>query len=59
MTVERILKGKGSYVPTVRPDAKIAQVIDGLEADDVGALVVSADDSRIDGIISEIGRAHV
>ena len=53
MTVERIMKSKGTYVPTVTPEAKIADVIDALEADDVGALVVSTDGDRIDGIISE------
>lgn len=53
MTVERILKAKGRHVPTVTPDAKVAEVIHALEANDVGALVVSDDGSRIDGIISE------
>ena len=53
MTVERIIKDKGTYVTTVSPDAKVADVIDQLEADDVGALVVSADGDRINGIISE------
>jgi CBS domain-containing protein len=53
MTVERILKAKGSHTPTVVPDARIADVITALEAEDVGALVVSADGQRIDGIISE------
>ena len=53
MTVERIIKEKGNYVSTVTPDVKIADVIDALEADDVGALVVSPDGNKIDGIISE------
>jgi CBS domain-containing protein len=53
MTVKRILKDKGTYVPTVSPGAKIIEVLDALEADDVGALVVSTDGDRIDGIISE------
>ena len=53
MTVEQIIKDKGTYVTTVSPDAKVVDVIDALEADDVGALVVSVDGDRIDGIISE------
>ncbi len=53
MTVERILKEKGSHVPTVVPEARIADVIAALEAEDVGAVVVSGDGQRIEGIISE------
>jgi CBS domain-containing protein len=53
MTVKKILKLKGTYTPTVHPDALVADVISLLEADDVGALVVSSDDERIEGIISE------
>lgn len=53
MIVERILKEKGRRVPTVTPDARVADVIDALEANDVGALVVSGDGRQIDGIISE------
>lgn len=53
MTIERILKRKGDYVPTAHPDALIKDVIASLESDDVGAVVVSTDDIHIDGIISE------
>lgn len=53
MTVERILRQKGSRAPTVEPDARIAEAVSALESEDVGALVVSADGRRIDGIISE------
>ena len=53
MTVRRILKRKGNYAATVPPDARIVDIIDALEAEDVGALVVSADGEHIDGIISE------
>lgn len=53
MTVKNILKTKSLHVPTVRPDAMIGDVIDALEADDIGALIVSMDGNRIDGIISE------
>lgn len=53
MTVNRILEKKGTDVAVVAPDARIADVIDALEAEDVGALVVSADGQNIDGIVSE------
>ena len=53
MTVERILKSKGTYVPVVSPDARITDVITAIESDEVGALVVSADGQSISGIISE------
>ena len=53
MTVERILKVRGSHVPTVGPEALISDVIAALESEDTGALVVSADGEHIDGIISE------
>ena len=53
MSVERILRDKGTYAPTISPDAKVVDVIASLESDDVGALVVSTDGLTIDGIISE------
>ena len=53
MMIEHILRAKGHFVPTVHPNAQIKDVIEALESDDVGALVVSSDDHHIDGIISE------
>lgn len=53
MTVERILKMKGPHVPTVRPEARISEIVTALGAEDTGALVVSTDGQHIDGIISE------
>lgn len=53
MTIAQILKMKGVHAPTVSPDERIADVIAALETEDVGALVVSANGQRIDGIISE------
>ena len=53
MTVERILDHKGTHAPFVSSEVKIAAVIDALEDEDVGALVVSNDGERIEGIISE------
>jgi len=53
MTVKNLLKGKGRFVPSVRSDSTINDVIDQLETDDAGALVVTDDDLEILGIISE------
>ena len=53
MTVKQILNMKGSHTPTVLPGTKISTVIAALEAEEVGALVVSSDGKHIEGIISE------
>ncbi len=53
MTIKRILKSKGTDAPIVPPSARIHEVIDALELEDVGALVISADGKNIDGIITE------
>lgn len=53
MNVEAILRTKGREVETVRPDATVMQVAERLTARRIGALVVSADGARVDGIVSE------
>ena len=53
MKVESILNSKGRRVATIRPDATIAQVTHELRLEGIGALVVSSDGERIEGIISE------
>lgn len=54
MTVTAILKQKGSSkVTTIRPDASLADCARALAANRIGALVVSSDGSRVEGIISE------
>ncbi len=57
MTLEEILKAKGSTVFTIAPDATVAQAIAELAQHNVGALVVCHRDltegEQIDGIISE------
>lgn len=52
MTVRRLLAGKTGEVPVIRSDVQVQDVIDRLESDDVGALVVSDDGTTILGIIS-------
>lgn len=53
MTVRQLLRGKGNFVPYVHSESTIADVIELLEADDAGALVVTNDQQTILGIISE------
>jgi len=53
MNVETILKNKGDWVATIRPDAAVADAVDMLIRERVGALVVSEDGESVDGIVSE------
>jgi CBS domain-containing protein len=48
-----VLRTKGSSVATVTPDITVAVVLEKLAEHGVGALVVSADGTHIDGIVSE------
>jgi CBS domain-containing protein len=58
MNVEAILRGKGRAVATIRPDQTIAAALAALRARNIGALVVSEDGARVDGIISERDIVH-
>ena len=58
MNVETILAGKGREVLTVAPDATIAYAIAALRARGVGAVVVSADNKAVAGILSERDIVH-
>lgn len=53
MTIRNLLKSKGSYVPSIGSDATVRHVLDQLDLDDAGALVVTDDEEKILGIISE------
>ena len=53
MSVQRLLKGKGSFVPIIRSDLLLSDVIEQLDLDRAGALVVTDDNKRILGIITE------
>ena len=53
MKVETILKAKGHSVETIRPDATIDLAVRRLAAKGIGALVVSTDDRRLEGVLSE------
>lgn len=53
MRIEGILGVKGSTVVTIRPDATVGDAVATLAQHRLGALVVSEDGARPDGIISE------
>lgn len=53
MKVEGILKAKGHDVQTVGPDTAVVLAVDRLSSMQIGALVVSADGSKVEGVISE------
>ncbi len=53
MRVSEILLNKGSETVTIRPDDSIAHAVELLRDHGYGALVVSTDEARIEGIVSE------
>ena len=53
MKVAEILRHKGKNVETVRPDAKVLMAVHRMRMQNVGALVVSRDGVRVEGVLSE------
>jgi CBS domain-containing protein len=53
MYVTTILELKGSSVVTVKPEARIADVVRVLAGARIGAVVISSDGKRVKGILSE------
>ena len=54
MTVQRILNAQDGFeVGHISPDARIEDVLNSLAFKDVGALIVSSDGLKVEGIISE------
>lgn len=53
MKLAQILAQKGDFVATVTPEATVADLLSMLARHGVGALVVSPDGRRIEGIVSE------
>lgn len=53
MRVHDVLVHKGSAVATIEPAATIAEVLDLLAQRGIGALVVTSNGARVEGIISE------
>jgi CBS domain-containing protein len=53
MAVQRLLDGKGNFVPVTSYDATVREAITQLDIDNAGALVVTDDKRRILGLLSE------
>jgi CBS domain-containing protein len=53
MLIASVLRAKGTFVATIEPDRTVADLLDLLRRHNVGAMVVSADGLRIDGVVSE------
>ena len=53
MKVASILSSMGCRVVTMRPDSPLASVIQRMKLERIGAIVISSDGQRIEGIVSE------
>ncbi|MGE5538853.1 MAG: CBS domain-containing protein [Gemmatimonas sp.] len=53
MNVAALLKSKGNQVVTTAPEALVAEVVSILAERRIGAVVVSRDGQRVEGILSE------
>ena len=53
MKVESILRAKGDAVETVGPDAPVRLAVHRLASRAIGALVVSGDGRRVEGLLAE------
>lgn len=58
MNVEAILRHKGSAVATITPQATIRDAAALLRRERIGALVVSSDGAKVEGILSERDIVH-
>ena len=53
LKISVILERKGADVVTIRPDAMLLAAAETLSTHNIGALVVSSDGQRVEGIVSE------
>ena len=53
MKIAQILTSKGAFVATIKAEASVKHCVDELRRHNIGALVVSEDGRRIEGIVSE------
>ncbi len=53
MRVADILHHKGREVETIRPEAKVLMAVHRMRMQNVGALVVSRDGARVEGVLCE------
>lgn len=58
MDIEAILTAKGHEVSTIRPEVPLAEAMRRMRDERIGALVISSDGARIEGIISDRGLMH-
>lgn len=58
MDIEAILAVKGHAVSTVRPEVTVSEAMLRMRDERIGAVVISDDGSRIQGIISDRGILH-
>ena len=58
MRVEDLLKAKGHDVETIRPDATVVSALNRLTMLGIGALIVSTDGTRVEGMITERDVVH-
>ncbi len=56
--ISQILKSKGDRVVTIAPDTTLAEVVDVLKRERIGAVVVTEEKGGLVGIISERDVAH-
>ena len=52
MSVKLLIKEKGSFVPVIKSERTLNDVINQLDLDNVGGLVVTDDNHKILGIIT-------
>ena len=53
MSIQSILDHKGNKVITIAPDTKVGTAAHRLRLEHIGAVVVTSEDRRIEGILSE------
>ena len=53
MKVDDLLEAKGRTVSTTSPDTRVIRVVERMRLERIGALVVSNDGKRVDGVITE------
>jgi CBS domain-containing protein len=58
MTVRAMLKGKSGGVITIRPDSSLRDAVALLSQRRIGAVVVTSDGERVEGILSERDLVH-
>ena len=53
MSIQSILDHKGSKVVTIAPDTRVGAAAHRLRLEQIGAIIITGEDRRIEGILSE------